>query len=93
MRTIRSFTDRAAAWPRRALALFVALALLSGVPAVAEMAPASADSFAQEAQQYLVDSLIGAFPDDFHFAALDETLQGLTHLSAQVDLRSVVVWK
>ena len=45
------------------------------------------------AQQYLVDSLIGAFPDDFHFAALDETLQGLTHLSAQVDLRSVVVWK
>ena len=45
------------------------------------------------AQQYLVDSLIGAFPDDFHFAALDETLQGLTHLSAQVDLRSIVGWK
>ena len=54
MRTIKSFTE-AAKGPRRALALFVALALLSGMPAVAEMAPASADSFAQEAQQYLVD--------------------------------------
>ena len=63
MRTIRSFTDRAAARPRRALALFVALALLSGVPAVAEMAPASADSFAQEAQQYLVDQGLVAEAD------------------------------
>lgn len=40
------------------------------------------------AQQYLVESLIMVFPDDFHYAALDETLQGLTHLSPQVDLRS-----
>ena len=41
----------------------MALALLSGVPAVAEMAPASADSFAQEAQQYLVDQGLVAEAD------------------------------
>ena len=53
MRTIKSFTE-AAKGPRRALALCLALALLAclGRGARAEMAPA--DTFAQEAQQLLL---------------------------------------
>ena len=51
MSTTRSFTERAARWPRRALALLTALALLACLPAAAEMAPAN--TFEQEAQQFL----------------------------------------
>ena len=65
MSTTRSFIKQAALRPRRALALMMALALLASLfpGAIAEMAPA-ADTFEQEAQQFLAQQASEELPAD-----------------------------
>ena len=65
MSTTRSFIKQAALRPRRALALIMALALLASLfsAASAEMAPA-ADTFEQEAQQFLAQQASEELPAD-----------------------------
>ena len=65
MSTTRSFIKKAALRPRRALALMMALALLASLfpGAIAEMAPA-ADTFEQEAQQFLAQQASEELPAD-----------------------------
>eukprot|EP00698_Gefionella_okellyi_P018767 TRINITY_DN5666_c0_g1_i1.p1 TRINITY_DN5666_c0_g1~~TRINITY_DN5666_c0_g1_i1.p1 ORF type:complete len:792 (+),score=211.75 TRINITY_DN5666_c0_g1_i1:45-2378(+) len=43
------------------------------------------------AQNYLLDSIIQAFPDEYHLQTLKELLGGLSKLEATVDVKKVVV--
>lgn len=44
------------------------------------------------AQEYLTESVIQVFPEDFHLAGLGHTLECLSHLHASVAIRRGTAW-